>query len=184
VLHREAVRLATEALGVSPEVLDAAEPESAPARRVGQTRRTDPHTEAGSEVLALVLARPDVAASPLEEGVRVPSLAEPLVLRAEDFRDETHARIFALLSEHAGSDLGAVLLDERARPLMDQIGALASRGEKLYPSETSIREAWLRLGILSRQRDKRETDDYDRKEEIQAEIQILKEALRTAASGA
>jgi DNA primase len=184
VLHREAVRLATEALGVSPEILEAAQSEDAQTPRFRETRRSDPHTEAGSEVLALVLARPDVAAVALEEGVRVPALAEPFSLRTEDFRDETQARIFALLREHAGDDLGAVLLDERARPLMDEIGALASSGEKLYPSEASVREAWLRLGILSRERDKRETPDYDRKEEIQGEIQTLKEALRTVASGA
>jgi hypothetical protein len=67
---------------------------------------------------------------------------------------------------------------------MDQIGALAARGEKLYPSEASIREAWLRLGILSRERRKRETSDYDKKDALQAEIQTLKDALRAVASRA
>jgi len=185
VLHREALRLATEALGVSPAVLETAEPatESASPRR-GTSRRSDPHTEAGSAVLALILARPDLSVSALQQGIRAPAIAEPFKLHEEDFREETQARIFALLREHAGSDLGAVLSDERVRPVMDQIGALAARGEKLYPSETSIREAWLRLGILSRERGKRETSDYDRKEELQAEIQTLKEALRAAASRA
>lgn len=183
VLYREALRLATEALGVSPTVLEAAEPTIEPASPQ-RTRRSDPHTEAGSVVLALVLARPDLATDALQRGIRAPALAEPLLLRSEDFREDTQSRIFALLREHAGSDLGAMLLDERVRPLMDHIGALAARGEKLYPSEASIREAWLRLGILSRERGKRETPDYDRKEELQAEIQTLKEALRAVASRA
>jgi hypothetical protein len=107
-----------------------------------------------------------------------------LTLRSEDFRDDTHARIFTLLREHAGEDLGAVLSDERARPLMDQIGALASEGERLYPSESSAREAWLRLAILSREQSKRETPDYDEKDALQTEIQNLKQALRSSAAGA
>ena len=184
VLHREALRLATEALGVSPAVLETAAPATETPSPRGPSRRSDPHTEAGSAVLALVLARPDLSVSALQQGIRVPAMAEPFALRAEDFREETQARIFTLLREHAGSDLGVVISDERVRPLMDQIGALAARGEKLYPSEASIREAWLRLGILSRERGKRETSDYDRKEELQAEIQTLKEALRAAASRA
>ncbi len=114
----------------------------------------------------------------------MPSLPEPLTLRTEDFRDDTHARIFTLLREHAGRDLDAVLSDERARPLMDQIGALASQGERLYPSETSVRAAWLRLAILSREHSKRETQDYDRKDVLQSEIQHLKQALRSSAAGA
>jgi DNA primase len=183
VLYREALRLATEALGVSPAVFEAAEPDSEPVSP-HRTRRSDPHTEAGSAVLALVLARPDLSTDTLKLGIRLPTLAEPFLLRTADFREETQGRIFALLREHAGSDLGAVLSDERVRPLMDQIGALAARGEKLYPSEASIREAWLRLGILSRERRKRETSDYDKKDALQAEIQTLKDALRAAAARA
>jgi DNA primase len=184
VLHREALRLATEALGVSPAVLEAAEPATTESDRPRRARRSDPHTEAGSAVLALVLARPELATDALQQGIRAPALDERFSLRAEDFRDETQALIFTLLREHAGSDLGAVLADERVRPLMDQIGALAARGEKLYPSEASIREAWLRLGILSREHAKRETPDYDRKDALQSEIQTLKEALRAVASRA
>ena len=75
-----------------------------------------------------------------------------------------NAKIFTLLRDHAGKDLDAVLSDREYRPLMDQIGALASQGERLYPSETSVREAWLRLAILSREQSKRETPDYDRKD--------------------
>jgi DNA primase len=170
---------------VSPDVLQVAEPA---ATQVSYSSRangpTDPQTEAGAAVLTLILSRPDLTAPLLEEGIEIPSLPEPLTLREEDFRDDTHARIFTLLREHAGEDLDGVLSDERARPLMDQIGALASQGDKLYPSENSVREAWLRLAILSREQSKRETPDYDEKDVLQAEIQHLRQALRSYAAGA
>jgi len=185
VLYREALRLATESLGVSPDVLQTAEP---PTARISSSPRTggpaDPLTEAGSTVLTLILARPDLTAPLLEEGIEISGLSGRLTLSDEDFRDDTHARIFSLLREHAGKDLDAVLSDERARPLMDQISALASQGERLYPSEASVREAWLRLAILSREQSKRETPDYDQKDVLQAEIQLLKQALRSSAAGA
>jgi len=185
VLYREALRLATESLGVSPDVLQMAEPPTAQISSSPRTGRpTDPLTEAGSAVLTLILARPDLTAPLLEEGIEIPGLSVRLTLSDEDFRDDTHARIFSLLREHAGKDLDAVLSDETARPLMDRIGALASQGERLYPSEASVREAWLRLAILSREQSKRETPDYDRKDELQAEIQHLKQALRSSAAGA
>jgi len=185
VLYREALRLATESLGVSPDVLQMAEPPTAQISSSPRTGRpTDPLTEAGSAVLTLILARPDLTAPLLEEGIEIPGLSVRLTLSDEDFRDDTHARIFSLLREHAGKDLDAVLSDETARPLMDRIGALASQGERLYPSEASVREAWLRLAILSREQSKRETPDYDRKDALQAEIQHLKQALRSSAAGA
>jgi DNA primase len=185
VLYREALRLATESLGVDPNVLQAAQPPITRASSSSWDRgQADPQTEAGGAVLTLILARPDLTAPLLEEGIEIPNLPEPLTLRTEDFRDETQARIFTLLREHAGRDLDAVLSDERARPLMDQIGALASQGERLYPSETSVREAWLRLAILSREQIKRETSDYDEKDVLQSEIQHLKQALRSSAAGA
>jgi DNA primase len=184
VLYREALRLATESLGVSPDVLQKAEPGPTTAKSPRPERRSDPHMEAGGAVLTLVLIRPDLTAPILKEGVRVPTLAEPLMLSSEDFGDEKLAKLFTLLSEHAGEDLDGVLADERARPLMDQIGALASQGERLYPSESSVREAWLRLAILSRERIKRQTPDYDQKETLRKEIQNLKQALRYVSSGA
>jgi DNA primase len=177
VLYREALRLATESLGVSPDVLMKEGPAIARAPR--SRGRADPHMEAGDAVLTLVLTRPDLTAPLLKEGLRSRALPEPLTLRDEDFRDETQASIFTLLREHAGGDLDAVLADERARPLMDRIGALTSQGERLFPSAGSIREAWLRLAILSREQSKRETPDYDRKDQLQAEIQQLKHALRS-----
>jgi DNA primase len=185
VLYREALRLATESLGVSPDVLQTSG--SATAQASFSSRNTgpaDPQTEAGAAVLTLILSRPDLTAPLLEEGIKIPDQPEPLTLRKEDFRDDTYARIFTLLREHVGEDLDGVLSDERARPLMDQIGALASQGEKLYPSASSVREAWLRLAILSREQSKRETPDYDEKDVLQSEIQDLKQALRSSAAGA
>jgi DNA primase len=180
VLYREALRLATESLGVGPDVLQPARPPTAAASSSSRDRGpADPLMEAGGAVLTHILARPDLTAPLLEVGIVIRNLPQPLTLRTEDFRDETQARIFTLLREHAGRDLDAVLSDERARPLMDQIGALASQGERLYPSETSVREAWLRLAILSREQSKRETTDYDRKDVLQSEIQHLKQALRS-----
>jgi DNA primase len=186
VLRYEAIRLATEALGVDSSVLQERAHSRAPTKNGAQKRsvRVDPHTEAGATVLSLILARPDLTAPLLGEGIPIRNLPAPLMLRTDDFRDETQARIFTLLGDHAGRDLDAVLSDERARPLMDHIGALASRGERLYPSATSVREAWLRLAILSREQSKRETQDYDKKDALQAEIQHLKQALRSSAAGA
>ena len=178
IFYGDALRLAADALSISPDVLEeqrASAPTVAPSRR---SEPTDPLEEAGREVLALILAHPKLTAEPLERGVQIPPLHEPFVLSAGDFGEEAHARIFTLLREHAGEDPDAILFDERARPLMDQIGALTSEGERLYASEAAVREAWLRLGILSRQRNKRETPDYDEKETIQAEMQALRAALR------
>jgi len=184
VLYREALRLATESLGVSTDVLMREEPANVRARAPRSRGPADPHTEAGDAVLTLVLTRPDLTAPLLKEGLKTRALQQPLVLRDKDFRDEVQARIFTLLREHASGDLDAVLVDERARPLMDRIGALASQGERFFPSEGSVREAWLRLAILSREQSKRETPDYDRKDQLQAEVQQLKHALRSLTSGA
>lgn len=180
VLRREAVRLAAEALGISPRELQRSKPQAStrtPERRL--VVPSDPHLQAGREVLALILTRPNLTAGPLENGITSPSLPEPLILRAEDFADEEQAHLFSVLKEHAGEDLDSILSDERIRSSMDQIGALSSEGEKLYPSEASVRQAWLRLGILSRQRAKRETPDYDTKNHLHAEVQKLKGALRS-----
>jgi hypothetical protein len=178
IFYQDAVRLAADALSIDPEILEEPTRMPAPARKSSrQADPTDPLEEAGREVLALILAHPDLTAKPLERGLQAPPLPEPFVLHAEDFGDETHARIFALLREHVGEDLNSVLSDERARPLMDGIGALASEGERLYASKASVRESWLRLGILSRQHSQRETPDYDEKETLQAEIQALKASL-------
>ena len=74
--------------------------------------------------------------------------------------------------------MSAVFSDERSRPLMDVLMALDAQAEKirqdgLYASKTSIRELWLRLVILSRRRSQRETEDFDEKEVLRADIRSL-----------
>jgi len=101
---------------------------------------------------------------------------QPFVLEPGDFGDEAQTRIFALLQEHAGEDVGAVLSDERARLLLDEIGALQAAGEKLYPSDTSLRAAWLRVGALSRERAKALAEDPDEKFRLHGEIRRLNRA--------
>ena len=143
----------------------------------------DPHRQAGREVLAVLIARPYLTAGLLRNGFRAASVPKPVALRPEDFWGETQARIFSLLQEHAGEEFHEILADERARPFMDQLGALASRAEEirredLYLSNKAAREEFLRLMILNRQRDKRASADYDEKERLHSEIQALKDSLR------
>jgi DNA primase len=188
VLSREALRVASETLGVDPEVLRV-EPEKSrrtPYRvshQISQRVASDPHVEAGREVLALMIARPDLAAHPLREGM--PALVLPeerVMLETEDFNDEVQARIFALLIEHAGGDLKTILSEERARPLLDEISALQAMGEKLYPSAASLSAAWFRLAILSREKAKLMTDDLDEKYRLHKEIQDLSAAAVEASN--
>jgi hypothetical protein len=142
-----------------------------------------PLEQAGQLVLALLLAYPDLTAKPLERGARVPPLPEPFKLDARDFAIEPQSSVFHLLRKHPGESLESILTDESARPLMDQLVALGAEAEELrrnglYSSEASVREAFLRLGILSRQRTKNETTDYDEKEKLRREIWALTDALR------
>jgi DNA primase len=185
VLRREALRLSTEALGVGPEVFrdeQATERGNAPAPRRSSTATVDPFRQAGRDVLALCLTRPDLTAVPLREGVLTRDGAEGTKLTAEDFADGRDAGIFGVLTERAGEDRDRILLDERLRPHMDYLAALGSAGERLFPSDASVREAWLRLAILSRQRAKRETADFDVKERLREEILTLTDALRGSAA--
>jgi DNA primase len=161
VLYNEALRLATEALGVGPEAL---EDRRAPAHLARPSLRPsappDPLRQAGHDLLAILLARPDLTARVLNEGIEVPTFPDgPVMLETGDFGDETHARIFTLLVEHAGEDLGSLFSDERARPLLDEISALQAVGERLYPSLTSLRAACLRLQLLNRERAKQALKD-------------------------
>lgn len=184
VLHREALRIAGEALGVAPEALHESSPRDAtPAKRSGErVRYANPIENARREVLALMLSRPDLTRRLLKEGVESPSLSEPLFLSPEDFGEGDYARLFTVLREHAGEDLDDIVSDERLRPLMDWIGGLHAEGEKLYPSAVSVKEAWLRLVILNREHAKRQTRDYDEKDRLHAEVQSLKAALRSIVS--
>ncbi len=188
VLYNEALRLAAEALGVGLEVLDERRTSTRPASRTTTRSNalpspSDPLIEAGRELLALMLARPDLAACPLREGVTAPALSEePIVLETKDFGDEEHARIFALLSEHAGEDLRSALSDERARPLLNEISALQAAGERLYPSAASLRAAWFRLAALSREKAKLLTEDFDKKYRLHLQIKHLNEAAVEASN--
>jgi DNA primase len=188
VLYNEALRLAAEALGVGLEVLDEQRTSStrptshAISRSDALPSTSEPLIEAGREVLALMLARPDLAARPLREGMKAQVIVEPVAIEEGDFGDEAHARIFALLTEHAGEDLEAVLSDERARPLLDEISALRASEEKVYPSEVSLRAAWFRLAALSRERAKLLTDDFDEKYRLHAEFKRLNKAAVEASN--
>jgi DNA primase len=185
VLYREALRLAGEALGVDPALLEGERRRASGARATPRASATptDPHQQAGREVLAVLLARPHLTVGLIGEGFRAASLPEPVLLRPEDFWGERQADVFSLLRDHAGEELDAVVADDRARSFMDQLGALAARADEirrvdLYVSDRSVREAFLRLVILSRQRDKRATDDLDEKVRLHTEIQTLKDSLR------
>ena len=186
VLHREAVRLAAEALGVNPEVLrgESDSPYEASRSSSDRPRRTpsDPLVEAGREVLALLLSRSDLASRALQAGISIPgSLDKPVVLGNGDFADETHTHIFGLLVEHA-EDPEAIFSDERARPLMDEISALQAVGERLYPSEASLRTAWFRFAALNREKAKRSAEDFDEKFRLHAEIKRLNAAAIEASN--
>lgn len=183
VLHREALRIAGEALGVTPETLqEDVSPDPVPSRkRNGQPRYDNPIGDARREVLALILARPDLTEKLLKEGLESPELPGPLLLAPEDFGEGDYAQLFTVLHEHAGENLDSIVADDRSRPLMDGIGFLHAEGEKLYPSAVSANEAWLRLAILNRERTKRQAQDYDDKDRLHAEVQKLKAALRSMA---
>lgn len=188
VLHREAVRVASGALGVDSASLETrrssegSSGDRGPERSGGESS-PDSLTQAGREALALILVRPDLATAPLREGVSTKG-GETVKLSSEDFADEAQARIFEVLREHVNEDLGDALSDERLRSYMDLISSLSVHGEKLYPSEATVQVAWLRLRILRRKRDKRSTEDLDLRNEILSEIQALEKALRSAEAAA
>lgn len=190
VFYRDALRIAAEALGVSPAELESGRRErlGPSAGRSSTVTQTSPLEQAGREVLDMLIAHPDLCARALEEGVVVSPHLEPLRLRPEDFADESQGALFRLLRDHPGEDLETVFADERARDHMDRLVALGAEAEEMrrngiYSSEASVRELWLRLSILSREREKRATADYDRKESLQAEIMALREALRSVSAG-
>ena len=187
VFHQEAVRLAAGALRVNAEVLREEASPSYSADDLSPRKRqylpSEPLFEAGRELLAIMLTRPDLAARVLPEGIALPgSLDELVVLKKEDFGDESHGCIFTLLAEYTDEDLGAILSDERVRPLLNEIAALQAMGERLYPSEASLRAAWFRLAALSREKAKLLTDDFEEKHRLQAEIKHLNAAAIDASN--
>ena len=183
VFYREALRVAAEAMGVSSQELESGRRQRVVRATPSRHAVSAPLEQAGQLVLALLLAHPDLTAKPLERGARVPPLPEPFKLDARDFAIKPQSSVFHLLRKHPGESLESILADESARPLMDQLVALGAEAEelrrnRLYSSEASVREAFLRLGILSRQRTKNETTDYDEKEKLRREIWALTDALR------
>jgi DNA primase len=198
VLRNEAIRLATTNLGVDAEALRTSDPRTSrthdgdPKRRELPPRESSAFEDAGREVLALMIACPAPTARALERGL--PLSTQPtsptLGLSEGDFANETQRTLFSLLREHAGEELETVLSDERSRLLMNHLVALGARAEELrredphhHSSEVSVREAWLRLAILSRERQKRDTQDFDLKDRLQSEIFALRDALRAVAAG-
>jgi DNA primase len=187
VFYRDALRIAAEALGVNPRELESGRRErfaETPSRGTVSKSHLE---QAGQEVLTLILAHPNLTAGPLERGVQVFYLPERFTLHPGDFADQNQSSIFSLLREHPGEALDSILSDGRAQDLMDQLVALGAgademRQKGLYSSEASVQMAWLRLGILSRERSKRRTQDLDEKEALHAEIQALREALRAVSA--
>jgi DNA primase len=192
VFYRDALRVAAEALGVSPHELESGRRERFAATPPRGIVSASPLEQAGQDVLALMLARPDLAVEALRNGIRIPGLHEPITLQAEDFGNDIQAHLFSILVQHSGDDISAVFSDERVRSLMDQIGALASEGERHFSSPDSFRAAWLRLAVLSRERALRKAKnlnpsvhaDKDSKEWMQLykDLQILKGALHAISS--
>ncbi|MFL6031215.1 MAG: DNA primase [Rubrobacteraceae bacterium] len=183
VFYREALRVAAEAMGVSSQELESGRRQRIVRATASRHAVSAPLEQAGQLVLALLLAHPDLTAKPLERGMRVPLLPEPFKLDARDFAIEPQSSVFQLLLKHPGESVESILADESTRPLMDQLVALGAEAEELwrnglYSSEASVREAFLRLGILSRQRTKNESTDYDEKEKLRKEIWALTDALR------
>jgi DNA primase len=190
VFYREALRVAAEAMGVSPQELESGRREqfvrTTPSRHAASA---SPLEQAGQELLALMLARTDLATKALRNGVQIPGLHEPVTLQAEDFGNEMQAHLFSILVQHSGDDISAVFSDQRVRSLMDQVGALASEGERLFSSPNSFKAAWLRLAVLSHEKALRnaknlnpsvEADtDSEMWMQLYKELQILKEALYT-----
>jgi len=191
VLYREAVRIAAEALGVEPMIFEAPRSDSSAsgayrsireesghflreAERLQEVERTH---EAEREILALCIVRPDLSVELFQEGIRVPQLQENVRLEESDFVDEAHAKIFALLEEHVGQDIGSVASDPRARPFLDRLGELSQEGERRPSSEGAMQAAWLRLRIVSRKRLMRETSDYDVKDSLRAEVEALRQEV-------
>ncbi len=189
VFYRDALRVAAEALGVSPQELQRGHRQRsvAAAAPKGKAVPTSPLEQAGREVLILMLAHPRLTEELLVKGVRVPFQPQPFELSDADFANGGQASLFRLLRKHPGETLVSVLAEDEARDRMDELVSLGAEAEEmrqndLHSSRGAVRETWLRLGILSRQRAKRETPDYDRKGTLQSEIQALKEALRSVSS--
>lgn len=178
VLRREAVRLASGALKVSPQSFRSL---TQPARSGYDEHRTsrdpDPLIQAERDVLTVALTRPDLVQGILRDGVHISTLPNPLQFVPGDFSDEGHVRLFSILKEYAGADLNTVLADERVRPCQDLMASLIMEGEKLLITPASAKEAWLRLAVLQREDAKRRCSDESAWMSLHGEVQAIKEAL-------
>ncbi|WP_162924548.1 DNA primase [Rubrobacter indicoceani] len=189
VMRNDAARVASEHLGVRVEELLPPRADRRSGGRDasnslggGEKPRTSPFDQAGLDVLAFILAAPDSAAELIEGGVELePEAPETLVLMPQDFATSGQGQLFALLARHVHEELRTLPADGEARPFMDHIGRLSSRGENLFKDEASMRAAWLRLAILSRQNRMRTTRDFDLKEQLHLEVLRLKGAINTSA---
>lgn len=191
VMRNDAARVAGEYLGVGAEEFlprqasrsRSTAMDSGGRNRGSGTNRT-PFDHAGLDVLAFILAAPKAASELIEGGVELQPDSEEdpetLVLMPDDFPSEGQGRLFALLARHAPEELRALPADEEARPFMDHIGRLSGRGENLFKDDASMRAAWLRLAVLSRQNRMRTTQDYDLKDRLHKEVQTLKEAMNSS----
>ena len=56
------------------------------------------------------------------------------------------------------------------------VAARAGLDKRLYPSDTFLRAAWLRVGVLSRERAKASAEDLDEKFRLHGEIKRLNRA--------
>ncbi|MGI8649210.1 MAG: DNA primase [Rubrobacter sp.] len=191
VMRNDAARISSEYLGVGAEeflprkssTYRAARGASDLARSDSETRQT-PYAQAGLDVLAFILAAPGSAADLIDGGVEFdPEVddSETLLLLPQDFATSGQGQLFALLAKHVHNELRTLPADEEARPFMDHIGRLSSRGERLFKDDSSMRGAWFRLAILSRQNRMRTTQDFDLKERLYLEVLRLKGAMNAAA---
>lgn len=192
VMRNDAARLASAYLGLGAEeflprnsgVRRAPGGTSGAAANRSDSRRS-PFDQAGLDVLAFILAAPALAAELIDGGVELdPDSEDPetLVLMPDDFATSGQGRLFALLARHVHEELRSLPADEEARPFMDHIGRLSGRGERLFKDDSSMRGAWLRLAILSRQSRMRTTQDYDLKERLHLQVQRLKGVMNDVAA--
>lgn len=188
VLLREALRVLSWALDVRES--DVAPPDgrsgyaaaSHSPKNSGGSRRISAHLQAGRDLLQAMACAPEIAAPFLREGVDL-SGGEHFEVRARDFEStaagESQAALYLLLSEHAGEDLDSTLSDERLREYLGAISSLVHRGEdegSVYSGQ-EIREVFLRLLALSRQRDHRRAEDPDSRESLYREKTLLSREL-------
>lgn len=169
VLRQEAARLAARAFGVSVgEVLAGVgtRPDTRPGK-AGAAPRGNPESRAERYLLSACLAYPEDAAPVLAGGMRVEGIEEPVVLSREDFEGEDLAALYAEVSGRAKAGRPFVttdlVADEALRGHHALIAALDAEAEEAPEGVRAavVREAYLRVAMLSRRRQRADTDDED-----------------------